>query len=257
MIRFLKRALARGRRSRAADPHLAPDGLPLPTPELHFLVSGDRELDSAAFWSVGGNCADLIAQSLGKHDIHLDECRAILDFGCGCGRTIRHFRALKKAQVYGTDYNPQLIDWCRRNLPFARFGVNRLHPPLAYGDGAFDVVYAFSVFTHLPEALQRSWLAELSRVLAPGGHLLMTTQGAAYADAFLPPHERDAFNAGRLVVLKPERAGTNECLVYHPATYVTGSLAEGLELRDVIPGKAIDLDRRLIAQDVYLLKKRR
>jgi Methyltransferase domain. len=91
---------------------------------------------------------------------------------------------LKKAKVYGTDYNRKLIDWCRQCLPFAEFETNELSPPLAYRDAQFDFIYAFSVFTHLTESLQQGWLAELSRVLKPGGHLFLTTQGAAFAQEY-------------------------------------------------------------------------
>ena len=58
--------------------------------------------------------------------------------------------------------------------------------------------YTFSVFTHLSEALQVSWLAELSRVLKPGGYLLLTTVGAPFADAFLPPRQREQFRSGKI-----------------------------------------------------------
>jgi len=62
-----------------------------------------------------------------------------------------------------------------RPIPFAEFDINALSPPLVYGEGSFGLIYTFSVFTHLSEALQVSWLAELSRVLKPGGYLLLTT----------------------------------------------------------------------------------
>ncbi|HVQ76667.1 MAG TPA: class I SAM-dependent methyltransferase [Candidatus Binatia bacterium] len=234
---------------------IGPDGLPFPPPELHFLVSGNKDLDESAFWTIGRSCADVIVSLLKKHQTDIDELGAMLDFGCGCGRIIRHFHARPKGQVFGTDYNPTLVDWCRRHLPFAEFAVNELRPPLAYRDGQFDFIYAFSVFTHLPESLQGPWLRELSRVLAPGGRVLVTTQGAAYAQEYLPPHERDRFNRGELVVLNRELAGKNECLVYHPAGYVTGALAGDLEVLDFIPGDVMDLSRRLIAQDTYVLEK--
>jgi cyclopropane fatty-acyl-phospholipid synthase-like methyltransferase len=34
---------------------------------------------------------------------------AILDFGCGCGRVIRHRREATGASLHGTDYNPHLV----------------------------------------------------------------------------------------------------------------------------------------------------
>jgi hypothetical protein len=40
-----------------------------------------------------------------------------------------------------------MIEWCERNLPFADVAVTGMSPPLPYGADAFDLVYAFSVFT--------------------------------------------------------------------------------------------------------------
>jgi SAM-dependent methyltransferase len=175
---------------------VAPDSLPIPPRELHALVSGDDELDISAFFDVGRFCADSVVGLLKKQGLDIDDLGAILDFGCGCGRVIRYFSSLKRAKLYGTDYGPKMIDWCKKNLPFAEFDVNALNPPLVYGHGSFGLIYAFSVFTHLSETLQMAWLAELPRVLKPGGCLLLTTMGAPYADAFLPPRQREQFRSG-------------------------------------------------------------
>src|SRR5205807_145167 len=126
--------------------------LPLPLPELHFLVSGIKDLDPAAFLDIGRACANDINRLVDKHAKGLDAFEAVLDFGCGCGRVMRHLHGLKNVKLHGTDYNPRLVDWCRTNLPFATFGLNQLQPPLAYEDSTFDLAWAFSVFTHLPEA---------------------------------------------------------------------------------------------------------
>ena len=49
-----------------------------------------------------------------------------------------------------------------------------------YPDATFDLIYAFSVFTHLAPAGQTFWIAELTRVLKPGGCLFLTTHGEHY-----------------------------------------------------------------------------
>jgi hypothetical protein len=68
---------------------VASDGLPLPSAELHFLVSGRRDLDAFDFWDIGKNFADGIISTLSRHGVEIDELEAILDFGCGCGRLSR------------------------------------------------------------------------------------------------------------------------------------------------------------------------
>jgi SAM-dependent methyltransferase len=123
----------------------------------------------------------------------------------------------KGARVFGTDYNPSLIRWCRKNIHHAQFETNRLIPPTVYGAGEFDLVYAISVFTHLTERDQISWMGELSRVLRPGGYLLITTHGESLIGG-LSEDDRRSFRMGRLVVRNREASGTNLCAAYHPPT---------------------------------------
>jgi len=216
-----------------------PDGLPIPPAELRSLVSGDPNDTRSSFFEMGSLCAQRIRQALEKTGVEIDRFDAILDFGCGCGRTIRHFRTLPKTQLYGTDYNPKLVAWCGRNLPFARFGLNRLHPPLDYPGETFDLVYAFSVFTHLPESLQFAWMKELSRVLKPAGYLVFSTLPLALLT--------EAQRTGQMVVRKENEPGTNACLAYHTFAYVEGKLAKGFEVIEFVEGG--------VGQDFYLLKK--
>jgi SAM-dependent methyltransferase len=233
---------------------VAPDGLPLPPPELYFLITGRRDLDTFDFLESGRAHAAEVVSTLSRHGIEIDELEAILDFGCGCGRVTRHFHFLKKAKVYGTDYNRRLIDWCRQCLQFAEFETNELSPPLAYRDAQFDLIYAFSVFTHLTESLQQGWLAELSRVLKPGGHLFLTTHGVAFAEELLPRQAKEQFAAGRLVIMNPELAPEG-CAAFHPYLYVKETLAKRFELQDFYPGAVVDRSRGFITQDSYFLRK--
>ena len=62
----------------------------------------------------------------------------VLDFGCGSGRLLRHWKASDRLRLHGTDYNADLIAWCQRHYRFARFSVNPLAGPLPYPDASFD-----------------------------------------------------------------------------------------------------------------------
>lgn len=111
-------------------------------------------------------------------DRSLSSYRRILDFGCGCGRTMRFMRPLaQQGSLHGTDVDVRAIRWAQKNLSYASFEVNGELPPLAYPDHHFDLVYSHSVFSHLDEDYQDRWLAELKRVTAPGGHLVLTMHG--------------------------------------------------------------------------------
>lgn len=238
------RAWPRNARVRSAG---ASDDLPLPPTRLILLVSG--EADVAWFLEGGRRAAESIRAALERSGVRLAGLRSILDFGCGCGRVTRHWSALAAA-VHGTDLNPRLVDWCRRRLTFGRFQVNGLHPPLAYDGEKFDLVYALSVFTHLPEPLQLPWMAELQRVLRPGGHLLLTTHGNSYRDD-LTAEEQRRFDGGDLVVKGAEEPGANVCGAYHPARYVRERLAEGFTVVDFAAEGATGNPH----QDLFLLRK--
>jgi SAM-dependent methyltransferase len=224
------------------------EALPVPPPNLMFEVVHSYSIEG--FLRGGSERAEAIATAVAQAGLDMARCGRILDFGCGCGRVVRHWRTLP-GEVHGSDLQPALVEWCRRHLPFGRFETNGLEPPLPYGDARFDLVYALSVFTHLPERLQGRWMAELARVLAPGGFLLLTTHGERYA-AELDPGEREAFDAGRLVVRESADAGSNVCGAYHPPDFVRGELSAGFEVVDHRPEGAAGNPH----QDLWLLRYR-
>jgi SAM-dependent methyltransferase len=122
-------------------------------------------------------------------------------------------------------------------------------PPLPYADASFDLVYALSVFTHLPEALQRPWMEELRRVLVPGGHLVVSLHGARYVDQ-LDASQRERFEAGELVV-RGDGPGSNVLGAYHPEAYLRQTLARGFEVLTIVPEGA----RGNLPQDLVLLRR--
>ena len=215
-----------------ADGRLEADGLALPPASLRTVVAGTPGIEW--FLDSGRQQAAIVREATGRRGPGIDEVDRMLDFGCGCGRVIRHSSGLVGPEIHGSDYNRRLIRWCETNLPFAEFSVNELDPPLAYESGFFGLVYGISVLTHLPENLEQAWIDELSRILQPGGLLLLTTHGDSYLDR-LNPEERTRYLAGDAVVRWASVAGTNLCTTFHPETYVRERLAPRLELLEFVP----------------------
>lgn len=150
----------------------------LPSPRLRYKIQGVSS--ARAFVKGGLMCVENLQEALKRANIDLPSNARVLDFGCGCGRTLiplaQRFPGL---QLYGTDIDEEAIAWCKVRMAGHGFSVNAPKPPLSYRDAFFDLVYAISVFTHLDEDLQRAWLGELYRILRPGGHLLATVHGEA------------------------------------------------------------------------------
>ncbi len=242
--RTYERVRALGNRDGVALPT---DSLPLPPAKLRVRVAGTA---NATWFQESGRLArDTIQSSLEGAGSSLEDLVAVLDFGCGCGRVLRWLRDIP-AELRGADVDRDAIAWCRENLPFAKFERNRLAPPLSYETESFDLIYAFSVLTHLPVKLQHEWMREFRRMLRSGGFLLVSTHGEPYVSR-LTPAERDRFARGEVVVRFDQVAGINLCSAFHPRTYVEKGLAEGLEVIQWAPEGANGNPH----QDLFLFRK--
>jgi len=101
----------------------------------------------------------------------------MLDWGCGCGRlTVMFSRGTPISEIYGCDIDKEAVAWCKENLE-GNFDVIPLLPPTQYEDNFFDLVVSNSVLTHLTKDVQRKWLAEMQRIVAPGGLFIASVHG--------------------------------------------------------------------------------
>ena len=224
----------------------APDGFPIPSPTLIFKIIARGW--AGEYWQLGEEAARELIGHLEKSGIDIAKSESILDFGCGCGRLIRHLRRSTEATLFGSDINEDLIAWCSRNLPFGSFDVNGLEPPLRYPDEHFDLIYHISVFTHLGAELQLRWMKELRRVLRPGGAMLFTTHGELYRE-FLDDEQWQRLQAGEVVVIEADAEGSNHFGSFQTLRNVEDNLLEGFELLRFAPGP------ERLRQDTYVIRK--
>jgi SAM-dependent methyltransferase len=94
-----------------------------------------------------------------------------LDAACGTGRHARRLADLGHA-VTGVDVTPEMLAHAREAVPEATFTEGDL-AALPLGDGAFDVAVCGLALAHLADPAPA--VAELARVLAPGGRLVIST----------------------------------------------------------------------------------
>lgn len=228
------------------------DGLPFPHPFLSFLVIGSCDLE--LWYRSGLRHSRLVRELLERNHFRIESFSDILDFGCGCGRVLRHWKGLPAPRVWGADINPRHIRWCREHYPFAEFRVNGLASPLDFPDGKFDLIYALSVFSHLDESFQLFWMEELARVVKPEGILILSVHGPSFRQV-LTEEEMSRFESGQLIVKGTRYQGTNVCMAYHPEEYVRNTLARGFQVLDYLAGigEGACVDEAI--QDMYVMQK--
>jgi len=92
----------------------------------------------------------------------------LLDAGCGTGFNLVHLARLGRA--VGVDLAPEAIAFCReRGVRAVRASL----PRLPFPDACFDAVTSFDVIYHAWVEDDRAAVAEMARVLRPGGVMLV------------------------------------------------------------------------------------
>jgi SAM-dependent methyltransferase len=98
----------------------------------------------------------------------------ILDAGCGTGRNIVEYATL--GEVEGVDFSADAVEFCRlRGIEGVRQAPLEQLP---FEADRFDLIVATDVIEHLDD--DRLALAELGRVAAPGGRLVLTVPAYAW-----------------------------------------------------------------------------
>lgn len=149
-----------------------------PASEMKLIGSNSPEI----FVTQGTRMAQVLAREVVEFFGEFREALRILDFGCGVGRVLLPISRTHKARWAGCDVNKGAIDYLKRAVPEIKTAQTNFRPPLPFDDNSFDCVYSISIWTHLAMDMQLPWLAEIRRILRPGGLALISTSGGHVVD---------------------------------------------------------------------------
>ncbi len=107
---------------------------------------------------------------------------SILDYGCGWGRLIRLMYAFTAPKnIYGCDPWERSIELCQKSGIKANLAVcDYLPTDVPFPETKFDLIYAFSVFTHLSENTANTVLAVCRKAIKEDGLLAVTIRPESY-----------------------------------------------------------------------------
>lgn len=209
--------------------NLSRDRMPIPSARDREGYYGDRHFE---YWLSG--LSDYIKVKEVCPSVSSSGAR-LLDFGGATGRIARHFYAQEDmGEVLICDININHVHWILEHLP-PGFGVfkNNAIPSLPIPDDYFDVVTAFSVFTHMNEN-ELGWLYELRRILKPNGILYTSVHNedtwrllpstAVFEvlmkdEDFRASYRPDGDLTDRLV-FEYSSAPAYNCNTFHPSSYI-------------------------------------
>jgi len=123
----------------------------------------------------------------------LESGTKLLDIGCGVGRLAIGIlnTSVKVDEYYGLDVNKTKIQWCQKyiqnnypNFKFQHINVKneRYNPSGSFTQsefklplsGSYDIIYLYSVFSHLLKDDVHAYLSEFSRLLGSNGNIFLT-----------------------------------------------------------------------------------
>ena len=99
--------------------------------------------------------------------------KQVLDFGCGDGKFTSELIASNPARVTGADISSVAIRYAAQRVPGAHF-ISITPPTLPFADASFDTLFCLDVLEHIPDEQLARTVREITRVLAPGGTLILS-----------------------------------------------------------------------------------
>ncbi len=225
---------------------LKKDRIPIPATEDREGYQGSYHFD---YWLSGLSDYRTILEHVGP----LPERAHIIDFGGASGRVARFFaNGSTEWRVTVAELNINHVDYITRYFPENTRAIKlSALPYFMLAENECDLIYAFSVFTHI-DVYELSWLAEIRRILKPGGKAYLTIHdetswlnvekmsvyrvlmdspdfGRHYVKGAPMPEER-------LVYEYSPNSNEYNCNVFHHVNYIRRIWSKWLKVVDILPG---------------------
>jgi len=200
----------------------------------------------------------------------------LLDYGCGWGRIHRAFlRETPANRIEAFEPNYAYAVLARRLNPFILVRTGDSLPDGSLPAASYDVIFGWSIFSHLPRRVAVAWLAEFGRIARPGAVIFLTTWGARFIEHMIAEKAARARGAeiNWYTGLCIDRAGDLEAMrtgflagdfqfigdkagVYGEA-FVPRAAAQAFLDESRAPIDLVDVDDRALGQDALVLRRRR
>lgn len=143
-----------------------------------------------------------------------------LDAACGTGRHTKYL-VEKGFDTTGIDCSPEMLDLARAKVPQARFELGDL-TAIPFATGIFDLALCALALDHADDL--RAPVAELARVVRPGGRVIISTFHPINRQFGGGGFYRDA-DGGRGMIRGPEQTVSD---------YIMAAISAGLEIRQCV-----------------------
>lgn len=148
---------------------------------LHFLLNHqgwDSYSDAVKYYFQDGQkSAKKLSKLLSELEIKRDHETSFLEFASGYGMVTRHLtKQIHPMKIVSCDIHQQAIDFLSTTIGVEAV-LSQSTPEALNFREPFDVVFALSFFSHMPDKTFGRWLQTLYRAVKPQGYLIFTTHG--------------------------------------------------------------------------------
>ena len=219
-------------------------------PPDYFLYE-TYKLDYKRFFKGGEYSAKKIIEWTKKY--FEQEPKRILDWGCGVSRVVIHIdKNTNQPLLHACDINEQMIMFNKKHYTNISYSLINYNPPTNYEDEYFDLVYGFSIFTHIEGHIQEEWIKEIHRILNRRGIFIFTTHGRFFYSKLLRA-EKDTFNKKGVFTKAYRQKGHRMMSTYNQPNNFKKIVEKYFEILEFHDG---ELEYEKIGgQDLWIVKK--